>query len=104
MQRAQPFSRAIALTGLLRGLAASLGGLDLQRAIAALPAYQSRGKGCGARHKQACKTPNWSSGKYARTFNGAREVARRLRQQQNARDKAWLRTTHKVGLFDEETR
>ena len=74
------FSRAKALFGLI---AAAMGNAS---ALAALPEYVSRGKGRGA-HSGKKWGPHSSSrnmhvvnGKWVQIENGAREVARRLRQ------------------------
>lgn len=75
---AQAFSRPCAVFSAIQ-LALAQG-----MPLAAIPAnfsYQSRGHGTGARHAQKHKHPmRNASNKYARTFNGEREMARRQRQ------------------------
>ena len=76
MERSTPFARANLLTF---ALAAFAGGVRTPSVLNLINTpYVSRGHGRGAYSgKKRWPSP---SGKYARTFNGKREVARRLRQ------------------------
>ena len=71
-----PFRRALLMHGILMQLTQQFEGLALQQAIAALGAYEGRGKGRG---KYSGKKPGNRTG---RTYvsNGVRECARRVRQ------------------------
>ena len=78
--KSAPFSRSRNLMSLIAS--AMMGGLSRILAADAVTAkhgaYVSRGKGRGGRSGKSMG--NVPSGKYARTFNGEREVNRRLRQ------------------------
>lgn len=71
MQRAKPFHRALSMMQLI----AQIG---MHAAVALTGEYRSRGHGRGGHSGK--KWGPQPSGRYARTFNGRQEVARRQRQ------------------------
>lgn len=76
----KPFARAIAMMSLI---ATAMQSASPQLAMSQIGDYRSRGHGRGK--YSGIKWGPVPSGKYARSFNGARECARRRRQMEAAR-------------------